>query len=281
MCMDGLIKKYLKTSVFIAILYLILSVYLYLRRGYFDLYIANKSLAGTSFIILCIVLLLGSLARLYAVYDKFIIYRKELGIGAFALAFFHSIISLFGLPQHFALERYLSFPITFIGGLSSLIILTLLFMLSFERIMQKINKKIWWHIQNWGVRLAGLLVFVHVIPMKYIGWSKWYAVGGGNELLRPFLPPAGLLVMSIGVITLLVRMIERLEQNLAKKLIVILTICYIVFLGFTLGTGLKNTPRALPLDWDTCIKLPNSKIMLSYPAVCVGTGNRTARENDQ
>ena len=43
-------------------IFAILSFYLFLRRGYYDLFIVNKALAGTAFVLLAFVLLVGLLA---------------------------------------------------------------------------------------------------------------------------------------------------------------------------------------------------------------------------
>lgn len=271
-------RQYLWSFITALIVFTILSFYLYFRRGYYDLYIANKAVSSVAFILLCLVLLLGPISRLYQLFDHLLIFRKELGITAFLFAFLHGLVSLIGLPDHFPLENYLKFPITFVAGLLSLVILAILFVLSAEKIVKAIDRRRWWHIQNWGVRIAALLVFLHVLPMKYNGWIKWYTFGGGNELLRPYLPPASVLVISFGVFTLAIRLSELLGQNLARKIITLTVIIYIIFLGVSFGLGINHAPKALPLDWETCIKLPNSKIIESLPPVCVGTGGRTATQ---
>ncbi len=87
-------------AIVIGVLFFVgLSVYLYYRRGYYDVYIANKIFAGTSAILLGIVLLLGPLSRAYDRFDRWLKYRKEIGIIAFVLALTHSITSFFFLTE--------------------------------------------------------------------------------------------------------------------------------------------------------------------------------------
>lgn len=83
------------------LLYTIMSFYLFNRRGYYDLYIVNKIFAGVSAILLGIILLIGSGSRLFSFPDRFIRYRKGLGITAFFAALAHFISSFFFCRQNF------------------------------------------------------------------------------------------------------------------------------------------------------------------------------------
>ena len=197
-------------AVFIAvIIFFALSLYIYFRRGYFDLYIANKAFAGTSAILLGIILLLGPLSRFFSFPDRYIQYRKELGIIAFFLALTHGIVSYYFLPLKFSLSGFLvtyNWPLIF--GLFATILLIFLFFISLYPIMSAIGKKTWWPLQYWGLRLVFALTFLHVFMMKWSGWLKWYKVGGGKELARPELPGAGLLVGWFMVFVVLMRVSE-------------------------------------------------------------------------
>ena len=90
-----------------AILFVALSVYLFYRRGYYDLYIANKVFAGVAAVLLGIVILIGPGSRLFSFPDRYVQYRKELGIVAFFLALIHGIASFFFLPSKFPLSGFL------------------------------------------------------------------------------------------------------------------------------------------------------------------------------
>lgn len=179
------LKRYTQAFIFALIIFNVLSFYLYLRRGYYNLYIANKAFAGTAFILVGVILLLGQLGRLYQKFDRFIILRKEFGITAFFFGLIHPVVSLFMLPTHFPLENYLNNKLTFTAGLLSTGVLFYLFILSFERFTAGLDKKRWWMVQNWGLRILGVFLLLHVLPMKFAGYVKWYQAGGGPELLRP------------------------------------------------------------------------------------------------
>src|SRR3990167_4836153 len=121
------IRQYFVATVFGLVLFILLSGYLFLRRGYFDLYIINKVLSGVSLIVLAVVMFIGPLSRLYDRFDSWIIYRKELGIVAFLLALAHGVISFFFLSEKFSITYFMNNLLTFIFGLISLFILAYLF----------------------------------------------------------------------------------------------------------------------------------------------------------
>ncbi|MEK7064158.1 MAG: ferric reductase-like transmembrane domain-containing protein [Patescibacteria group bacterium] len=186
-----------------------LSLYIFYRRGYYDLYIANKAFAGDAAVLLGIVFLLGPLSRFFSVFDRYLQYRKEIGIVAFFLALVHSLVSLFFLPSKFPLSRYLStlnWP--FVFGLAGLGVLVILFFISNSWVENRLGTERWWWLQNWGLRLIFGLVVSHVFVMKMGGWIGWYKVGGGKELVHPEWPGAGLLVGWFMVFVVLIRLAE-------------------------------------------------------------------------
>lgn len=188
-----------------------LSLYIFYRRGYYDLYIANKAFAGTAAVLLGIILLIGPLSRYFAFPDRYIQYRKELGIIAFFLALIHANVSLFFLPTHFPLFIYFgTFSWQFVLGMIATVALFALFVISNERAAETIGRKLWWRMQNWGIRITFTLVLFHVFLMKWAGWVKWYKVGGGKELVHPELPGGGLLVGWFMAFVVFVRLAEFL-----------------------------------------------------------------------
>lgn len=215
------------------LLFVILSIYLFYRRGYYDLYIANKVFAGLAAILLGVVLLIGPLSRLFSFPDRYVQYRKELGIVAFFLAFIHEIVSLFFLPSKFPLSGFLgtlNWP--FIFGLVATIILIGIFLISNDRAINAFGREKWWRLQYWGVRLAFILVGLHVFIMKWKGWVIWYKVGGSDNLIYPEWPGAGLLVGWFMAFVVLVRLAEFASPKLGRVAwytsVILLPVVYIV-----------------------------------------------------
>ncbi|MBI5620137.1 ferric reductase-like transmembrane domain-containing protein [Candidatus Gottesmanbacteria bacterium] len=216
-----------------------LSVYLYLRRGYYDLYIANKAFGSTSLIVIGIVLLIGPLSRLYQRFDTWVTYRKELGIVGFVAALAHTLISLFLLPDKFAFASFFKLTslnrglVPFLFGLGSIIIFFILAVMSLDAVIRRMDKAVWWRWQYRGVRIAALLLYFHVVVMKYPGWISWFEKGGSSELARPFMPPGSLFAGSFGLFVLLVRLVELTGVKVAR---VATPILFALLLSFWVGS---------------------------------------------
>lgn len=194
-----------------------LSAYLFFRRGYYDLYIANKILAGVGTIMLGLVLLLGPLSRYFNRFDKYVQYRKELGIVAFFLILAHVVSSYYFLPTHFARERF--YAVDFwpsIYGLAATIILIFVFGISNQIAMKTIGARRWWLIQHWSIRIIFIFAALHVGLMKMQSWVSWYQKGGGYELVHPEWPGAGLLVGWFMGFIILIRIAEFMGQKFGK-----------------------------------------------------------------
>ena len=208
-------QQYGAAFIVAVISFVALSVYLFYRRGYYDLYIANKVFAGVAAVLVGIVILIGPGSRLFSFPDRYVQYRKELGVVAFFLALIHSVVSFFFLQDKFPARKFLSaewWP--FIFGLTATIVLIAIFFISNDRAMMALGREKWWRLQYWGVRLAFALILLHVFIMKWSGWVKWYQVGGSKELVRPEWPGAGLLVGWFMVFVVFIRLAEFVNPKL-------------------------------------------------------------------
>lgn len=195
-----------------------LILYLTARRGYFDLSIVNKSLASASLILLGIILLIGPLSRLYQRFDTWVNYRKELGILAFLLGTVHVYLSMFSLAKRGPFGLFQSRPLVAYSGLLGLLIMAYLFIISFEKIKEKIDMSKWWKMQYLGARIAALAVLFHMTVFKYSEWGKWLA-GDAGKLAIPSWPPASLLVALFSAFVLLARIGELFGLKAARFLI--------------------------------------------------------------
>ncbi len=221
----------------------VLSLYLLYRRGYYNLYIANKALANAAAITFGIVLLLGPLGRYFNAFDRYLKYRKELGMTGAVVALAHGIISYFFLRDHFPWERFYTYgKIPFAFALSASLILIVLIVISNRPMMHAFGGKLWWWMQHWGVRVMFLLVALHVGVMKWSGWVSWYQKGGGAPsaaLKNPWLPGAGLLIGWFIAFVLLVRIADMVHHRLGKTMwyvaCVALPAIYVVTFWWGLG----------------------------------------------
>lgn len=194
-----------------------LSLYLFARRGYFDLSIVNKSFASTSALLLALVLLLGPLSRFYNRFDKWINYRKELGILALFTSVAHVYIVMFPLAYGGPLDLFKAMPLAAYPGLIALLIMVFLFALSFEKVKARLELSRWWKFQYTGARLAGLAVLMHLSVLKAPGWIRWITYQEDlSNLANPRLLPASMLVGFFSLFVLLVRLSELFGARFAR-----------------------------------------------------------------
>lgn len=213
--MTETLKKYFVSVAVGLVIFAAFSGYLFLRRGYYDLFIANKALAGAAFVLLAFVLLIGLLSRYFVRFDGWLVYRKELGIVSFVFALAH-VIASFLVPQFnlFSRAALVNFNL-WLGGLA-LLILLFLTVISGNWAVKKFGGQRWWFFHQWGARLALLLVLYHVFLMKYGGWVSWFVEGGSKTLARPYLPPLSLLSFLPAVFVVVVRLGEFFGQKIGK-----------------------------------------------------------------
>lgn len=233
------IFEYFIALLFSLILFIVFSLYLYNRRGFYDLYIINKVFAGVAVFQLGIMLLFGSLCRMFSVFDHYLKYRKEFGVIAFVYAVSHGIVSLFFLRNYFSIEKYLTTgKIPFIFGMLGLVVLFGIMLISNKKSMMKIGFKQWWPLQYWGVRIAFLAVALHVFVMKLPSWIEWYTKGGTHTLVHPEWPGLGLLEGWFIFFVIFIRIAEAIHINLGKLCwyLSIIALPLIYFLTFQWGT---------------------------------------------
>lgn len=171
----------------------------------------NRGLADTSMVLLGLALLLGVLSRLYNAFDKWLIYRKEVGIAAFFAGAAHVYLAMFPLARRGPWGFYQSRPWSAWPGLLGLVLMFLLFIISFKAIENKIGTEKWWKLQYWGARLAGLGVLTHILVFRGPGWTGLF---GNTEPI-----PSHFIVGVFGIFVLLSRLVELLGQRAAKAVV--------------------------------------------------------------
>lgn len=196
----SLTKLWLNTAVFSIFIFLLGSLYLFARRGSYDLYISNKVLAVTAMILIGFSFALSGLCFFWDFADTKIIYRKYLGLSGFAFALVHITVSLFFLPDRFPFpEHYLekSNLWSFSFGVSALIIFAMMAAISNRYALHELGGKLWRALLRIGY-IAYAFTIIHFGILKYQGWLKWF------KTFEPALPPLSLLavVFSAAVIVL-------------------------------------------------------------------------------
>lgn len=205
------VRQYAVAAVVTAAVVWLVYRYAVVRNGVAGLSSLNKSLATSTLFLLGIVLLMGPLSRLFAIFDHFLKYRKELGIMTFFTGVAHVYLSMFPLARRGPFGFYQSQPVSAYAGLTGLVIMVLLFVISNAAIERAIGTRTWWRLQYWGARLAFLAIALHMIVLKYAGWGKWL-------LERGSLPPLALLATVFAAFVLVVRVSELFGPRPARAI---------------------------------------------------------------
>lgn len=198
-----------------------MGLYIFIRRGYlFDapptadpLFVPNKVIASAGTVLLAFTFLIGPIVRYFDRFDKWLGYRKEIGIVGGFLVIFHGIITYFFLPLKMPSSKldFLDWDLT--AGLIGIFLLIFLFILSFKKVIEMLDGSRWWLLQRFGLRLVILLALIHVYGMKWAGWMKWLKQGGGTptaELANPWMAGLGILIMLFVTWVVIVRLYESI-----------------------------------------------------------------------
>ncbi|OGG30079.1 hypothetical protein A2973_02510 [Candidatus Gottesmanbacteria bacterium RIFCSPLOWO2_01_FULL_49_10] len=169
----------------------------------------NQSLAASTLVLLGVVLLLGPLARLYGIFDGFLKYRKELGVMTFFTGAAHVYLVMFPLARRGPFGFYLAQPVSAYAGLTGLVIMFILLVLSVSVVERAIGTRVWWKLQYWGARLAFVAIVLHALVLKYAGWGRWISQRMG-------LPPLGFLAGVFAAFVLVVRISEVFGSRPAR-----------------------------------------------------------------
>lgn len=188
--------------------------YLFLRRGYVNLYILNKVAGSTAAVLAAVTLLLGPLSRMTNFFDPYAALRKPLGLLALGFALFHAIVSLFFLPSRFPLDWYQREIVPIAFAALAVAIWICLGRISTNAWLKKLGGK-WRTYQSVGARIAFAAIFLHLVLLKYPGWIRWWngQVKPSPELANPAYPPASLFVFVIMLGIILYRGILFLNKK--------------------------------------------------------------------
>lgn len=213
--MDKIEKtRWIQTIQTTLVVVLCLSLYLFLRRGYYNLYIVNKVFGSASVILAGMTLLIAPLSKRLSWIAQFMAIRKHLGLTALGLGIAHGGASLLFLPNKFSFPSwFLKEWIPVVFGFIALSIWIYLWRISNKKTMNALGMNTWRRLQSIGGQLAFGAIFLHLTVMKYRGWVNWFQgkVNQTPELANPTYPPASLFVFGFMVAVILYRGIQYIK----------------------------------------------------------------------
>lgn len=195
-------KLWIHTTVYSVIVLLATSLYLKFYFGDYTLKIANKAVGHTALLLIGCSLTLSSLCYFWNFADRYIMYRKHLGLVGFAYVIAHVFMSLVPLYGYFPFPSYFFNYINFwpfVFASIALVIYTIMAAVSNQYAIKEIGGKHWKMILRTGY-IAYAFSILHFGMKTYGGWIRWLFQGKG------FLPPLDLLVLLFGILILGLRL---------------------------------------------------------------------------
>ena len=190
-----------------------------MRRGYYNLYIANKAFGSTAAIIAGLTLLIGPLSKKFSILGVFMTIRRQLGLTALLYGLFHIIASLLQAKRFPLFSWYLNEWIPVVMGIIAIGIWIYLFTISSNEKIKQIGVERWKKILSISAQIAFVAIFLHLVIMKYAGWIRWWQglVKQTPELANPNYPPASLFVLLFIVVVVVYRVVNHIIYNSKSK----------------------------------------------------------------
>lgn len=195
------LKKYWLSSLALALVVLgLLSGYSLLAGLKYSDFLLNKLLALDAMIMIGLSFAFSGLGYFFDLLDKYVSYRKYIGLVGFYLVVVHMIFSLVVLSDTFPLKLYYlnpKFINYFIMGLASFLVLLMMAGISNSRAVQELGGKNWRRLLRLGY-LAYIFALVHYIGKNLALWEYWLVNLDGP-------PPLNLLITIFALFVLWLR----------------------------------------------------------------------------
>jgi DMSO/TMAO reductase YedYZ heme-binding membrane subunit len=212
--MKELQKRWLKAIIISLIIFILLLIYLYIRRGSFNIYDANKAFGSIAVILAGITLIMGPLSRSgVRPIAKYMTIRRQLGVSAFIYGVLHVIASLtlqerFPFPQWYG-EEWL--PV--IMGLIAIVTWGYLAFISRDSKIQKMGGIKWIKHLSSGAQIAFIAVFLHLVIMKYEGWIRFLSGQPQQQgnVANPVYPQSSLFIFLFMVAVIVFRIFTKIK----------------------------------------------------------------------
>lgn len=206
------LRQYIESFVYSLLILAFIAGYYFMLNPRINSRILNKSVADVSIILIGLSLVLSSICYFWDFADKFIVYRKHLGVIGFWYAFLHGILSL--VPERFSpfLVYYLNENRinAFLPAAVSLVLFAVMTVISNRYSIQKIGPKRWKFIMRIGFLAYGLGI-IHFFLKTSSSWSAWFF---GQDTM---FPPFSLISFLFAVTVLILRTALWVKTSHKKK----------------------------------------------------------------
>lgn len=169
----------------------------------------NKAFADTSIYLIGFSMALASVCYFWNLFDRFITYRKQLGVVGFVFGLIHIYLSFGVLQKLFMFETWQkAVPWGPFTGAIATVIFFVMTLATPSVVAKKLGGQLWRSILRFG-HVAVALIWLHVYFLKFGYILKWY-----NEGMKTF-PSSSAIVLAFMTIVIVLRV--ALGVALAKK----------------------------------------------------------------
>ncbi|MCA9371509.1 ferric reductase-like transmembrane domain-containing protein [Candidatus Woesebacteria bacterium] len=195
-------QLWINTTVYSLIVFIVILTYYFIQSQSLELRTFNRVFADTGLVIIGFSLAMSSICYFWDFADKYIIYRKHLGLVGFAYILTHGVVSLFFMSDLFPFPTYYTSEkqlIPFIAALVSLLIFIFMAAISNKYAIREIGGQRWRILMRTGFIAYALGIFHFGIKgLPY--WWRWF-MGQGKYTT----PSMGLIVFLFGAIVIVLR----------------------------------------------------------------------------
>lgn len=205
-------RMWVEMIVYSIILLVVVSGYYFVQSSSFTGRTVNRIFADLSMLLIGISLILSSVCYFWDFADKYIIYRKHIGLVGVGYMILHIILSV-------VLPNYAPFPAyyladariaSFIAAAIGTVIFTAMAVTSNRFAMVEIGPQLWRKLMRLGfVGFAFTLYHFGAKGMSY--WLPWF-VGESRSIVPSF----GLIVFMFGVVVIVLRLWLSIHKRLIK-----------------------------------------------------------------
>jgi DMSO/TMAO reductase YedYZ heme-binding membrane subunit len=120
-------------------------------------------------------------------------------------------------------------------GTTGLLLLFALYVISLEKVQSRLDAGIWWKLQQWGGRLALVIIFLHFAYRKYRGWNEWLL--GNTEVGNVTIAPASMFVGIVVFMVIVLRLSMFAAPTYTKQFVMIYGVATVAIIAYILWLG--------------------------------------------
>lgn len=176
--------------------------------------VANTALGYSAYMLILLAMAMSSICYFWNFADKYMIYRKYLGIMGSIYALLHFILSLLLILERTSLTDFILNPrntVPFITGFISLVLLLFLTSISYAWAAKLLGGKLWRAL----LRLGYAAVILSVIHMSWRNMESWGEYLSGDTLM--LFPPLSMLISVVTLVILFLRLIMQYDLSQKKS----------------------------------------------------------------